>query len=172
VIGTIPDAIGSLHSLRELYLFENTLSGPFPLLPDSMFDVRLYKNNLYGLLPDSWPQKMSILQINHNKLSGPINSIYQVSTLRIVELHRNEFNGTVSAHFGSLEDLNTLTLHKNNLSGSIPDDVCALRKGLLLRETNKLSRLSADCLPSPNTPKVQCSPAFLFEEVCCTECHE
>eukprot|EP00957_Ditylum_brightwellii_P209780 15363219-Ditylum_brightwellii.AAC.1 len=163
--GTIPYEIESLHSLQELNLEFNKLSGPFPLLPSSMLELKLNNNKLSGVLPEKWPPNMSLLQINHNKLSGSINSLSLVTTFRVLVLHRNEFNGTVGVHFGDLETY--FSLHKNNLEGSIPEDVCLLRDGF----TPKLSHLSADCLTDPTPPKVSC-PSILFEDVpCCTECH-
>mmetsp|Transcript_31558 Transcript_31558/g.46236 ORF Transcript_31558/g.46236 Transcript_31558/m.46236 type:complete len:504 (+) Transcript_31558:31-1542(+) len=166
--GTIPKELASFVSLRELRLNDNYLSGPFPSLPGSLFDVKLYNNQLTGELPDTWPVKLIRLQISNNNFSGSINSIPTATRMRQLDLHGNNFSGTVSVHFGSLRELASFQIHQNNLTGIIPDDVCILRSSLLPQ--NRLSVLTADCASS--NPIIQCESMYLFGDVdCCSECY-
>jgi len=69
----------------------------------------------------------------------------------VLNLDSNQLTGTIPAELGALSSLETLWLEFNNLSGSMPQDVCNLRT----TNGGLFSSLVVDC-------KVECS--------CCTEC--
>nr|XP_048333675.1 receptor-like protein EIX2 [Ziziphus jujuba var. spinosa] len=119
--GSIPD-METFSSLRELYLAENQLEGPFPF---SLTQIRklvvlhLYQNLLTGSLPDL--SKLSFLRelrVGNNKLNGSLpKSIGQLSNLVILDVSSNNFTGIVSnSLLQKLFKLQALDLSSNSLT--------------------------------------------------------
>ena len=125
--GVIPTSIGKLQNLRQLELSWNRLSG---LLPSSLgnlsqlYYLNMSHNNLEGNIPASLRncQNMEILILDNNKLSGsvPANLIGQLNQLRSLYLQQNLLTGSFPADVGELKNLNELLVSDNKLSGEIP----------------------------------------------------
>ena len=70
--------------------------------------------------------------------------------LHILSAAHSQFEGRIPTELGKLKKLQSMDLHDNNLTGSVPREICNL----------KLKELVVDCL-GPN-PEVKCD--------CCTIC--
>ncbi len=111
LVGTLPDDITMLTSLRVLELNSNSISGP---IPSSDFD------NLDSL---------EELDLQHNELTGSIPSgIDQLTSLQFLTLNSNSLNGSFPAGITSLVELVTVRLDNNRLTGSLPSDLGSLTK--------------------------------------------
>mmetsp|Transcript_5007 Transcript_5007/g.10301 ORF Transcript_5007/g.10301 Transcript_5007/m.10301 type:complete len:87 (+) Transcript_5007:116-376(+) len=72
---------------------------------------------------------------------------------RIFHLQRNKLSASIPVQFQQLTSLSELRLDFNEITGSVPKQVCDLRD-------SGLQTLVSDC--GGKNPKVSCS--------CCTEC--
>ena len=68
-----------------------------------------------------------------------------------------DLTGTLPTELGHLTELTELALHFNDVTGSMPPEICALRKA-------NLKDLQADC-------KFTAVAQLKCDEECCTECH-
>ncbi|XP_039136343.1 receptor-like protein EIX1 [Dioscorea cayenensis subsp. rotundata] len=101
LMGSIPNGIVSLPSLRSLHLERNGFSGNLPL--------SLKKVN-----------QLVVLDIGENKLSGIIPSwIGSLVSLVVLRLRSNLFEGSIPEQLIKLASLRVLDLAQNNLSGVI-----------------------------------------------------
>jgi len=156
------------NAITLLLIENNNMVGTLPdeiaFLSDSMFDLRMYSNDIKGTLPSTleFMTMMKILDLRSNRLSGSIpttlgrltalqdlrlyeNSLVGViptemalmTSLKDLRLQSNKLNGTISGTtFGSLTALDTLQLSENNFTSTIPTEI-----GLLtLLEELKLHR--------------------------------
>ena len=94
-------------------------------------------------------------------LSGTIPEQYaDPPDLRDLYLDGNEITGTIPPIVsGQLEKLNEFLLQDNQISGTMPDSICALRSDFILDD------LWTDC--SGESPEIECD----FPE-CCNRCFE
>ncbi|KAL0701704.1 hypothetical protein Bca4012_057826 [Brassica carinata] len=105
-----------LQNNSLLDLSANTLSGGIPphvnVNSDSKIPVvlLLHDNKLSGVIPDTLLTNVSVLDLRNNRLSGNIPM------------------------FTNLQDTHTLLLRGNNLTGSIPGQVCGLKSIQLLEK--------------------------------------
>jgi hypothetical protein len=120
--GEIPQSIGKLERLTELYFMENSLTGQIPASLEGC-------NNLL------------LLNLSSNKFYGSIPSeIFSISTLsKGLDLSYNQLTGNIPLQIGNLINLNSLSISNNQLSGEIPSTLgeCLLLEFLHL-ETNFL----------------------------------
>lgn len=127
----------------------------------NFFDAR--GNMLSGTIPPSIFEApvIQILYLSNNTLEGPIPENYgQASLLRDLYLDGNLLSSTVPAiGENQLQFLTELLIQNNDVRGTMPDSLCALRT-----PRGVLEDLWADCLPSPQTGQRQviCS--------CCSQC--
>lgn len=138
--GTIRDAFNDFKSLQFADYSENRLSGT---LPASIFDV----------------PTIEILYFFDNSLTGTLPSSYaNAAKLRDLYIQNNDILGTVPAiQPGQLDSLTEFRLEGNELEGTMPASICALRGP---NNETDLVTLTADCGGDP--PKIQCD--------CCTAC--
>ncbi|KAE9600732.1 hypothetical protein Lal_00045557 [Lupinus albus] len=121
LVGQLPDFLGALPSLTNLRLSGNKLCGTIPAsFAQSSFQV-LWLNDQEG-----------------DKLTGPINVITSMVSLRQLWLHGNHFTGTIPQDIGNLTSLQELNLNGNQLVGMIPDSLADMDLEILVLNNNKL----------------------------------
>ena len=138
--GPLMDSFASLVALQTLDLADNNIGGP---IPPSIFDapnirlVYMSKNALTGSIPSNWgsAQYLKDLYLDSNLLDGMIPPVDN----------------------GQVPDLSEFLLQDNDLTGDMPESICALRT-----PAGMLEDLWADCDDSSGTAEVTCS--------CCTQC--
>eukprot|EP00253_Pinus_taeda_P014838 PITA_14838 len=122
LVGEIPESLGNMADMVQLDLSCNLLTGRIPntlMALSNMTDLFLYQNKLYGSIPD-----------NINNLKSLVN----------LDLSKNELNGSIPDGIGALTNLETLQLYINQLSGSIPSGLDKLTNLVHLKLfTNKLT---------------------------------
>ncbi|XP_048446245.1 probable LRR receptor-like serine/threonine-protein kinase At3g47570 isoform X2 [Pyrus x bretschneideri] len=126
----LPNEMGSLGQLEELYVQYNALKGSalVPVLNiSSLTHLTLYGNNLSGSLPDNICEHLpNIRQLNlgQNQLDGLIPSkLWQCKELRKISLVYNNFHGSIPKSLGNLTYLTLIGLSDNNLIGTIPNEI-------------------------------------------------
>ncbi|KAM1603482.1 hypothetical protein ACFX1Z_030076 [Malus domestica] len=126
----LPNEMGSLSQLEELYVQYNDLKGSafVPILNlSSLINLTLYGNNMSGNLPDNICEHLpSIRQFNlgRNQLDGLIPSkLWQCKELRDIVMEYNNFSGSIPKSLGNLTYLTKIFLNNNNLAGTIPDEI-------------------------------------------------
>jgi RHS repeat-associated protein len=113
--GTLPDSLGNLVNLTELWINGNTFSGQLPQTIGNL-------------------NKMKYLNMVSNKFSGEIPaSIGNLTALEWAAFNKNQFSGSIPKGFGNMLLLDSLWLDNNLLTGSIPDT---------LKKAKSLVRLS------------------------------
>lgn len=125
--GTIPTGIGNLTSLQKLNLDLNSLTGPIP--PDfvnlaAVTDLSLSRNLLTGSIPEgiSLLAKLESFSAYQNNLSKQIPSM-KMPTLKSVNLASNNLSGAIPQGLCASGQLNVLVLTSNFLDGSIPEEL-------------------------------------------------
>jgi len=169
--GTIPEAIGNLGSLENLWIERNEIIGP---IPSSIGNARnleaLYLSgnfDLNGTLPDSLFDIPYLVELNlfDCRLSGTLSSaVGQLKYLEHLILSRNNFRGTLPESLSELESLVKFWIDGNSFSGSVPASFCS--------SVRPSVKTKADCAPADGSGEIelQCDCC----RVCCkpdgTEC--
>jgi Leucine-rich repeat (LRR) protein len=138
--GTIPSSLWTLPKLERIDLDQNSLTGSLPSFNHTQNMTSLKR-----------------LDVNFNQLTGSIDPLLFMPNIQVAMLDNNALSGTIPSGIGSLTQLRALTLHGNNLHGTMPESVCQLRKF----NGGNLDYLMADC--DGKVPKVNCS--------CCSHCN-
>ncbi|CAL4924218.1 unnamed protein product [Urochloa decumbens] len=128
------DLLGLPHALRTLDFSYGGLGGVLPgdLLArfPNITDVRLSRNNLTGVFPESLlAGASSILRsfdVSGNNLSGDITNMSFADTLTLLDLSENRFGGAIPESLSRCAGLTTLNLSYNGLTGSIPEPVAGI----------------------------------------------
>lgn len=131
--GEIPAEVALLTNLNTLWLYDNNLDGP---LPSTFFDtgmlsslkqLDLSKNKLSGSLATFDCAAFCGLQsllLHNNKFEGAIPNIETCTSLRILNLRKNQFSELpkgLGKGLAQLEKLNRLYLSSNfNIEMDIP----------------------------------------------------
>ncbi|KAF7078190.1 hypothetical protein CFC21_082664 [Triticum aestivum] len=121
--GKIPEFIGHLKRLEELYLNSNIMYGELPSTLancTNLITINLNCNNFSGQLTkvnfSSLPNLMS-LDLMRNNFDGTIpESIYSCRKLIALRLSSNKFHGQLAKGLGNLKSLSFLSLYNNNLT--------------------------------------------------------
>lgn len=147
--GTIPGSLLRSHTLRKLDLHDNDLTGEItiheasvlqyvylhsnrltgPLFPsdvcsvaETLIDLRLNNNTFLGKFPDVGcsMERLELLSLADNELTGPIPDALPASMPRIRELHLygNRLVSTIPEALFRLENLTALLLGDNELTGA------------------------------------------------------
>ncbi|KAG2689987.1 hypothetical protein I3760_09G166200 [Carya illinoinensis] len=131
---SIPDAFGSLNSLRTLNLASNQLVGGIPrsfwnlCSLDSLYlgynrlsgNLYEFMSNASGCLTDS----LQHFSISNNRFTGPLpETIGNLSNLETLYVNNNSLTGAIyEAHFSNLNKLKALSLRLNSLILRFGDD--------------------------------------------------
>ncbi|CAL6340229.1 unnamed protein product [Bathycoccus prasinos] len=125
--GQIPAAaIGRLPNIKELFLDDCAFSGPIPLgmsSAEKLEVIVLEGNKLSGRVnPRAFPINITTLDLHDNFFSGPIPETLSIfKRLEVLLLHGNMFSGEVPQSLRRLPVLKTVSLTFNrNLGGPIP----------------------------------------------------
>ncbi|GFR47270.1 hypothetical protein Agub_g8957 [Astrephomene gubernaculifera] len=129
--------------LRDLMLSNNNLTGELNLLEcDSLINLDMQNNNLYGNLPDfSSYRQLHILRLGNNSFSGPISPPpFDLRMLVVLDLSDNYLTGTIPNLVGNGSHLTLVRLYGNLLTGSVPADIFSLGSlGNVMLQNNKLA---------------------------------
>lgn len=161
--GTIPTEFGLLTDLIIWGMENGNLTGTIPteigILSNLIF-IDLDFNKLTGTLtPELYSlTDLTQLDLNDNHFSGPIDGIGGFPFMEFLQLHRNNFTGTVPEGVGEYTNMSAFTIHETLISGTMPESVCDLL--LSSNGTGLLTSLIADCATSD--PNIVCN--------CCTDC--
>ncbi|XP_070674456.1 probable LRR receptor-like serine/threonine-protein kinase At3g47570 [Malus domestica] len=143
----LPNEIGSLGQLEELYVQDNALKGSafLPALNvSSLTTLALFRNNMSGSLPDNICEHLSsvrLINLGQNQFDGLIPSkLWQCKELRLVSFEYNNFRGSIPKSLGNLTYLRKIYLYNNNLEGTIPDEIGDISQleilGLMINNLN------------------------------------
>ncbi|CAI7859044.1 unnamed protein product [Closterium sp. NIES-54] len=143
LFGSIPSELAGLKSLRQVKLSYNRLTGTIPagFGRSSLSTLILFNNNLTGPIPDTFANAIRVkqLRLGYNDITGPIPTyLGDFTNLSVISLPGNQFSGSIPSQLGQLSStLLGLTLDRNPLSGSIPDELfnCNLLRNLTLNQT-------------------------------------
>ncbi|KAM3700643.1 hypothetical protein ACB098_05G111900 [Castanea mollissima] len=81
------------------------------------------------MIPREWASmKLEFLSISTNNLSGHIDYLANITTLRALAIESDLFSGPVPPGLANLVDLEILVLNANNLTGELPVALTSLTK--------------------------------------------
>ncbi|CAM6102422.1 unnamed protein product [Calypogeia fissa] len=166
--GSMPDDLGALPHLEQLWAGNAQFSGSFPnsLANNSkMTRLSLSGNNFSGPIPDlDGNTAMVFLDLSSNGFSGSIPALPPIAVT--VSLSNNSLNGSIPSSFVVPTSLMTLDLSNNELSGPIPTFVDKVANVSLDGNTQLCGPPTSNlCPPSPTTTSSNNSPTTLASEV-------
>ncbi|KAK9009446.1 hypothetical protein V6N11_035978 [Hibiscus sabdariffa] len=130
ISGSIPQGIGNIYKLTDVYLGANLLTGKLPVSIGQLqnlgqFDLSL--NNLTGEIPSSIGNlsRLVYLYLNCNNFQGMIPlTLRECKDMEELDLSLNKLGGTVPDQLvAAFQSLITLNLSHNSLNGSFPSDI-------------------------------------------------
>eukprot|EP01084_Bolivina_argentea_P292084 502056_1 len=104
LISDIPDSIQYATNLCHLKLNNNYLSGGIDILSDNI--------------------KLEELYLDNNAFNGDLSAMCSLEKMILIGLNGNKFSGTFPNCVGNLNNLRDLIMSENNISGTIPHDIC------------------------------------------------
>ncbi|KAL7184145.1 hypothetical protein ACSBR2_026324 [Camellia fascicularis] len=153
--GSLPDSMINCKNLLVVDFSQNSLMGSLPawIFKLGIQEVLLSGNRLSGSMDSPFSssieyshQKLQVLDLSHNALSGNIPSaVGDFSRLLVLNLSRNSLDGGIPASIGGLKALDTLDLSENSLSGSIPLEIGG---AISLKELNLEKNALAGTIPA------------------------
>lgn len=149
LVGTIPNELAKLSSLRSLYLNINMLTGP---IPSDLFNslslsfLSLSQNSLNGSIPPSlWNLcgHLVELDLDQNELVGtiPDPALPNVTcpSLQKLDFSGNHLAGSIPSFLPSFTNLHVLDLSNNSFSGTIPEALANMSLSVLNFSHNNLT---------------------------------
>ena len=120
----MPDEIGNLNSLTELYIDGSTT------LSENILGCRMLQSitiqDLYGTIPAELTActELTYISIKGVNADGEIPAdIGNLAKLRVLDISNTGISGSIPASLGNCTELRTLWLDNNYLSGSIPTEL-------------------------------------------------
>ncbi|MBT6999253.1 MAG: M6 family metalloprotease domain-containing protein, partial [Prolixibacteraceae bacterium] len=129
--GRLPDEVGNLKDLQNLYLRFNEISGQIPTSIGNLVELKnleLNGNPITGTIPKEIGNLRNVNYINFQDvdISGEIpeeiGNLFRLERLFI----RAKITGSIPEEIGRLKNLMELSLDGNQLSGSIPAEISNL----------------------------------------------
>ncbi|CAN6585244.1 unnamed protein product [Malus baccata var. baccata] len=128
-IGTIPSWFGSFAKLQTFRLHGNGFSG---FIPAAIFNlsaletINLSSNQLSGSIPREIGNLTMVKRIylGDNKFEELPNEIGSLGQLEELFAQDNALKGSAFVPILNISSLTAFTLHGNNMSGSLPDNMC------------------------------------------------
>ncbi|CAN7034361.1 unnamed protein product [Brassica rapa subsp. trilocularis] len=121
--GSLEQGLLNSKSLRLLDISDNSFSGTLPYWIGKISGLSfllMRGNKLKGQVPHQLPNlQLSVVDMSHNSFSGSIPRNFNVSSLRELRLHSNEFMGSVPSYLFKAKGLQVLDLRHNRISGMI-----------------------------------------------------
>lgn len=120
--GTVPSNLNNLASVRELYLSNNEFTGPLPNLTslDALLTLDLSNNSFDVSTFPSWiPQSQALVTVRMEglKLEGPVPvMLFALPNLQTVTLKRNKLNGTLDVGNSFSNQLELIDLEDNSIT--------------------------------------------------------
>lgn len=157
--GTLPRSWGThLSGVFHLDLSRNSLGGDLPSSIGSMDSLRylfMGSNDWKpGPIPSSWSNLLRLeeLSMKGSQRTGPIpDFLAKFSPLVFLDLDDNEFQGAIPSSLGNLVNLEFLLLNRNRLIGALPPQFSRLRKlRVAFLEGNYLMGDAASLCSLPN----------------------
>ncbi|KAG7567725.1 Leucine-rich repeat [Arabidopsis thaliana x Arabidopsis arenosa] len=130
---TISSSSLNMPSLSSLDLSGNLFSGALPSHVNSSVlgkNLFLNDNNFTGPIPDTLLERVQILDLRNNKLSGSIPQFVNTQSIYILLLKGNNLTGSIPRQLCDMRNIRLLDLSYNKLNGFIPSCLYNLSFGL------------------------------------------
>ncbi|MED6159820.1 hypothetical protein PIB30_045699 [Stylosanthes scabra] len=124
--GLVPPSLWNLTQLTTLAFARNRLHGEIPSLLSNLkylTTLDLQENNFIGHIPDVFTNftKLELLALSYNSLGGQLPpSLFQLTQLSHLDLSFNYLEGLIPSRTTKLSKLVALLLDSNLLNGTIP----------------------------------------------------
>lgn len=144
LIGELPKEMSYFRDIGHLDLGENLLEGNVVDVISgftNLLSLRLSSNSITSFPDLSTFSSLKHLDMSNNMLTGTIpEALTSLEKLVYLDLSTNSFDESIPSILGELKLLDAIYLHHNDLTGSVPEEVCALATG-------NLNHLTVDCFP-------------------------
>ncbi|PRQ54670.1 putative leucine-rich repeat-containing, plant-type, leucine-rich repeat domain, L [Rosa chinensis] len=144
--GPIHESFAKLDSLSMLILYGNNISGPVPKFFanfSSLISLRLSACNLYGAFPREIFQVPTLRFVDlsaNSELRGSLPEFLKNGSLESLVLSGTKFSGVLPDSIGNLEMLSGLYLSDCNFTGAVPKSLANLTQlRFLALSSNKFS---------------------------------
>ncbi|KAK9065527.1 hypothetical protein SSX86_014928 [Deinandra increscens subsp. villosa] len=144
--GDIPQAFGNLSALISLHLYQNLLNGAIPPEIGNLSNLETlglaYNEFADPEIPFEFGRLISlkVLWMPATNLIGKIpKSLSNLVNLELLDLSLNKLEGELFPELFLFQNLDSLFLYKNNLSGKLPSVISSLNLSQIDISMNKLN---------------------------------
>ncbi|CAN0863422.1 Receptor-like protein EIX2 [Linum grandiflorum] len=131
--GPVPDEFQNLTSLRALRLSWNKFNGGIPasfrsfcqLKSLELSYIKLQQNvsELFQILQECSSNTLETLFLDRCQLFGKVTDQIELSSLKYVNLARNQIKGTIPTSFGRLSQLEVADISHNSMDGIVSSQI-------------------------------------------------